>query len=165
MSAAGGVGEILRLAEADPRRTVDLATTVVRQAHAGRDFAAESVAERAIGIAATHLEDLDGAVRHLRPAINLADRAGSAEQAAEARLRLAFALSIRGRPQQGMREIASALPGLHGAARARAEAQRGAIFNPAREVGSGVGCFRTARPAPGRAGKQLLLQRVLSNRG
>ena len=42
MSAAGGVGEILRLAEADPRRTVDLATTVVRQAHAERDFAAES---------------------------------------------------------------------------------------------------------------------------
>ena len=129
MSAAGGVGEILRLAEADPRHTVALAATVVRQAHAERDFAAESAAERAIGIAATHLEDLDGAVRHLRSAISLANRASSAEQAAEARLRLAFALSIRGRPQQGMREIASALPGLHGPARAHAEAQRGAIFN------------------------------------
>ena len=107
MSTAGGAGEILRLAEADPRRTVTLATTVVQQAHAERDFVAESVAERAIGIAATHLEDLHGAVRHLRSAINLANRASSAEQAAEARLRLAFALSIRGRPQQGMREIAS----------------------------------------------------------
>ena len=151
MSAAGGVGEILRLAEADPRRTVDIATTVVRQAHAERDFAAESVAERTIGIAATHLEDIDGAARHLRSAINLANRAGSAEQAAEARLRLAFALSIRGRPQQGMREIASALPGLHGAARARAEAQRGAIFNLLGQFDSALACFRTAVPALRRA--------------
>jgi tetratricopeptide (TPR) repeat protein len=165
MSAAGGVGEILRLAEADPRRTLSLATTVVRQAHAECDFAAESVAERAIGIAAIHLEDIDGAVRHLRSAINLANRAGSAEQAAEARLRLAFALSIRGRPQQGMREIASALPGLHGAARARAEAQRGAIFNLLGQFDSALACFRTAVPALRRAGDHLWLQRVLSNRG
>src|SRR6185295_11249348 len=133
MSTAGGAGEILRLAEADPRRTVTLATTVVQQAHAERDFVAESVAERAIGIAATHLEDLDGAVRHLRSAINLANRATSAEQAAEARLRLAFALSIRGRPQQGMREIASARPSLHGPARAHGGAARGHL-QPARAV-------------------------------
>ena len=165
MSAAGGAGEILRLAEADPRRTVGLATTVVRQAHAECDFGAESVAERAIGIAATHLEDIDGAVRHLRSAISLANRAGSAEQAAEARLRLAFALSIRGRPQRGMREIASALPGLHGPARARAEAQRGAIFNLLGQFDSALACFRTAVPALRRAGDHLWLQRVLSNRG
>src|SRR5215469_10826298 len=164
MEAAGGVGEILRLAEADPRRTVTLATTVVRLAHAERDFATESVVERAIGIAATHLEDLDGAVRHLRSAINLANRADSAEQAAEARLRLAFALSIRGRPRQGMSEIASAVPGLHGAARARAEAQRGAIFNLLGQFDSALICFRTAVPALRRAGDHLWLQRVLSNR-
>jgi tetratricopeptide (TPR) repeat protein len=164
MSAAGGVGEILRLAEADPRHTVAIAATVVRQAHAERDFVAESVAERAIGIAATHLEDLDGAVRHLRSAINLAHRADSAEQAAEAQLRLAFALSIRGRPQQGMREIASALPGLHGPARAHAEAQRGAIFNLLGQFDSALISFRTAVPALRRAGDHLWLQRVLSNR-
>jgi hypothetical protein len=132
MSTPGGAGEILRLAEADPRRTVTLATTVVQQAHAERDFVAESVAERAIGIAATHLEDLHGAVRHLRSAINLANRASSAEQAAEARLRLAFALSIRGRPQQGMREIASARPSLPGPG-SRGGAARGNL-QPARAV-------------------------------
>ena len=33
MSTAGGVAEILRLAEADPRRTVTLATTVVSGLH------------------------------------------------------------------------------------------------------------------------------------
>src|SRR5207247_5969838 len=160
MSTAGGVGEILRLAESDPRRTVALAATVVQQAHAERASAAEPAAERAVGIAATHLEDIDGAVRHLRSAINLANRAGSAEQAAEGRLRLAFALSIRGRPQQGMREIASALPGLHGAA--RAEAQRGAIFNLLGQFDSALACFRAAVPALRRAGDHLWLQRVLS---
>src|SRR5262249_8971211 len=140
------------------------ARTIVRQAHAERDFVAESVAERAIGIAATHLEDLGGAVRHLRSAINLADRASSAEQAAEARLRLAFALSIRGRPQQGMSEIASALPGLHGPARAHAEAQRGAIFNLLGQFDSPVMCFRTAAPALRPAGGRRWLQRVRPNR-
>src|SRR2546430_8186423 len=164
MEAAGGVGEILRLAEANPHLTVALATTAVRQAHDQHDFAAESVAERAIGIAATHLEDLDGAVRHLRSAINLADRASSAEQSAEARLRLAFALSIRGRPQQGRREIASVVPGLHGPAGAHAEAQRGAIFNLLGQFDAALVCFRTAVPALRRAGDHLWLQRVLSTR-
>src|SRR5690348_5277748 len=89
------VSELLRLAEADPRATIALATAATRQAHAERDLLAESVAERAIGIAAMHLADLDASVRHLRSAIRLADRAGSAEQAAEARIRLAFVLSIR----------------------------------------------------------------------
>ncbi len=150
MEAAGGVGEILRLAEADPHRTVALATTVVRQARAQRDFAAESVAERAIGIAATHLEDLDGAVRHLRSAINLANRASSAEQAAEARLRLAFALSIRGRPQQGMHEIASAVPALHGPG-PRGGAARGNL-QPARTVRLRVNLLPHGRSRPAAGG-------------
>jgi hypothetical protein len=96
VNAGEQVAEFLRLAEADPRRTITLATPVTQQVHARRDFAAESVAERAIGIAAMHLADLDASVSHLRSAIRLADRAGSADQAAEARIRLAFVLSIRG---------------------------------------------------------------------
>ena len=76
MSAGEQVAEFLRLAEADPRKTLTLATPVTQQVHAQRDFAAESVAERAIGIAAMHLADLDASVRHLRSAIRLADRAG-----------------------------------------------------------------------------------------
>lgn len=163
VSADGG-DEILRLAEADPRRTIVLATAIVQGANARRDFVTESVAERALGIAAFHLADLDAAVRHLRSAIRLADRAGSAEQAAEARIRLAFALSIRGRPQQGMREIDAALPHLHGPARARAAAQRAAIFNLLGQFDDALIGYRTAVPALRRAGDDLWLQRVLSNR-
>jgi CHAT domain-containing protein/tetratricopeptide (TPR) repeat protein len=163
VSADGG-DEILRLAEADPRRTIVLAKAITEQANARRDFVTESVAERAFGIAAVHLDDLDAAVRHLRSAIRLANRAGSAEHAAEARIRLAFALSIRGRPQQGMREIAAALPYLHGPSRARAAAQRAAIFNLLGQFDDALLGYRTAVPALRRAGDQLWLQRVLSNR-
>jgi tetratricopeptide (TPR) repeat protein len=155
----------LRLAEADPRRTIPLAASVTLQAHARRDFAAESVAERAIGIASMHLADLDASARHLRSAIRLADRAGSASQAAEARIRLAFVLSIRGRPHHGLREIDAALPDLRGRpARARAEAQRAAIFNHLGQFDDALIGYRMAVPALRRARDHLWLQRVLTNR-
>jgi tetratricopeptide (TPR) repeat protein len=164
VNAGEQVTEFLRLAEADPRRTIALATPVTRQAHARRDYAAESVAERAIGIAAMHLADLDASVHHLRSAIRLADRAGSADQAAEARIRLAFVLSIRGRPRQGMREINAALADLHGPARARPEAQRAAIGIHLGEIDDALAGYRTAVPALRRAKDRLWLQRVLTNR-
>ncbi len=164
MNAGERVSEFLRLAEADPRETIALAAPATQQAHASRDFVAESVAERAIGIAAMHLADLDASVRHLRSAIRLADRAGAADQAAEARIRLAFVLSIRGRPHQGLREIDAALPDLHGPARARAGAQRAAIFNHLGQFDDALVGYRTAVPALRRAGDDLWLQRVLTNR-
>jgi tetratricopeptide (TPR) repeat protein len=156
--------EVLRLAEADPRKTIVVAAKLTQQARAGNDLASESVAERALGIAAVHLDDIDAAVRHLRLAISLGDRAGSAGLAAEARIRLAFALSIRGRPRQGMHEIAAALPDLHGASRARAEAQRAAIFNLLGQFDDALARYRTAVPALRRARDHLWLQRVLCNR-
>ena len=158
------VSDFLRLAEADPRAAIALAAVATRQAHAQRDLAAESVAERAMGIAAMHLADLDASVRHLRSAISLADRAGSADQAAEARIRLAFVRSIRGRPHQGLREIDAALPHLHGPSRARAEAQRAAIFNHLGQFDDALVGYRAAVPALRRAGDYLWLQRVLTNR-
>lgn len=158
------LSEFLRLAEADPPRTIAVATPVTQQARARRDLVAGSVAERAIGIAAMHLDDLDASVRHLRSAIKLADRAGSADQAAEARMRLAFVLSIRGRPHQGMREITAMLPDLHGPARARAEAQRAAIFNHLGQFADALAGYRTAVPTLRRTHDYLWLQRVLSNR-
>jgi tetratricopeptide (TPR) repeat protein len=156
--------ELLRLAEADPRRTILVGAEVARQARTVHDLASESVAERALGIAAVHLDDIDTAVRHLRRAMRLADWAGSADQAAEARIRLAFAVSISGQPHRGMREIAAALPDLRGASRARAEAQRAAIFNLLGQFDDALACYRTAVPALRRARDHLWLQRVLCNR-
>src|SRR5919197_3490548 len=120
--------EALRLAEADPRRSVTLATAVAGRARAGGDLAAASVAERALGLAALQLEDPDAAMRHLRAAIALGLRAGSAHLAAEDRMRLAFVLNVRGRSRQPLREIDRVVADLDRLARARAQAQRGAIL-------------------------------------
>jgi len=58
--------EALRLADADPRRSATLATAVARQARDQHDHAAAAIAERALGLAARHSEDLDSAARNLR---------------------------------------------------------------------------------------------------
>ena len=95
--------EALWLAEADPRRSVPFATRILHDARGAGDFATASVAARALGLAALHLEDPDAALRHLRSAAALGQRAGSAALTAEARMRLAFVLNVRGRPRQAIR--------------------------------------------------------------
>ncbi|GAA0413366.1 CHAT domain-containing protein [Acrocarpospora corrugata] len=157
--------DALALAEADPQRAMAFAAALARRARAARDPLAESTARRALGIASVHLNQLVTASRHLNAAIRLAERAGSAELAAEARLRLAFVTSVGGRPQQALREIEELLPGLHGVLRARAEAQRAAVYNHLGRRADALACYRAAIPVLRRAGDQLWLQRVLSNRG
>jgi tetratricopeptide (TPR) repeat protein len=157
----------LRLAEADPGRSAELAATVARQALDERDLAAASVAERALGLATLHMtgEALDIAFLHLRTAIRLGDRAAAPALAAEARMTLAFALTVRGRPHQGLRELDRALPRLTGVARARALAQRGAILYALDRFDEALTAYRTALPSLRRAGDRLWVQRVLTNRG
>ncbi|MFG1973842.1 CHAT domain-containing protein [Nonomuraea fuscirosea] len=157
--------ELLRLAEADPARLTELATEVARRARTGGDLELGSSAHRALGIAALHVTDLRTAERHLRDAIRLAVRAGSPELAAEARLRLAFVRCVQGRMEQAISEVELALPDLHGAGRARAEAQRAVIFNHLRRPEDALASYRLAVPVLSRAGDHLWLQRVLSNRG
>ncbi|MEV5891359.1 CHAT domain-containing protein [Nonomuraea fuscirosea] len=157
--------ELLRLAEADPARLTSLATEVARRARAGGDLELGSSVHRALGIAALHVTDLRTAERHLRDAIRLAVRAGSPGLAAEARLRLAFVRCVQGRMEQAISEVELALPDLHGAGRARAEAQRAVIFNHLRRPEDALASYRLAVPVLSRAGDHLWLQRVLSNRG
>ncbi|WP_100498889.1 CHAT domain-containing protein [Geodermatophilus chilensis] len=158
--------EALRLAEADPGRAVAVAAEAVRAARSARDLHAVSVAERALGIAALHQEDLDAAMRHLRAAIASGRRAGAAGLVAEARIRYAFAVSVRGRPDQALRELddvlTSAVPGHQ---RARATAQRGAVLHQLGRLDEALGCYQRAVPGLRRAGDRLWLQRVLFNRG
>ncbi|GAA0988374.1 CHAT domain-containing protein [Acrocarpospora macrocephala] len=157
--------EMLRQAEDDPARLMVVASGVAGRAKAGGDFALASVATRAMGVAAFHVTSLDVAARHLRAAIQLAARARAPELAAEARLRLAFVCCVRGHIQQAMTEIDTAMSDLRGSGRARAEAQRGVIFNFLKRPEEALACYRTAVPVLRRDGDRLWLQRVLSNRG
>ncbi len=162
--------EALRLAEADPRRSVPLAQALLREARQAADFGTASVAARALGLAALHLQDPDAALRQLRAAAALGHRAGSAELAAEARMRLAFVLNVRGRPGRAIREIDAVLRDLDGAAqaqaqRARAQAQRAAIMHQLGRLDEALAGYRTALPALRQAGDDVWVKRVLSNRG
>jgi tetratricopeptide (TPR) repeat protein len=156
--------DALRLAGADPARSAALAQAISRQAVRDRDLAALSVAERVLGMTALRLEDPDAALRHLRAAIRQGVRAGSDELAGEARMGLAFALNVRGRARQALREIDTALSCLTGVARARARAQRGAILNQLGRLDEALPDYQAALPVLRRADDLVWVQRVLSNR-
>src|SRR5918999_2140858 len=159
--------EALRLAEADPGRSLVLAASITQRALDEQDLEAAAIAERAWGLATLHMseESLDSAFGHLRAAIKLGRRARSPALAAEARMTLAFALTVHGRAQQGLRELDRALPQLTGVARARAQAQRGAILYALDRFDEALAAYRAALPVLRRAGDRLWVQRVLTNRG
>jgi len=158
------VREALRLAEAHPRESVALAQAVAVQARADKDFSALSAAQRALGLATLQVADPDTALRHLRAAVRVGGRAGSVELQNEARMSLAFALNVRGRAAQALLEIGVAVAGLKGVARARAQAQRGAILTEAGRHDEALACYRAALPVLRRARDDVWVQRVLSNR-
>ena len=158
------VREALRLAEAHPAESVRLARAVARQARRQKDFALLSACERALGLAAAQLTGPDAAIRHFRAAVRRGLQAGSPGLAGEARMSLAFALNDRGRPAQAVREIEAALADLHGAARARAQAQRGAILTRAGRHDEALADYRAALPLLRQAGDEVWVQRVLYNR-
>src|SRR6266487_3609725 len=156
--------EALRLAEADPVKSAELARLVAGQARQENDLAVLSAAERAWGLASLYLAEPDSSLQHLRAAIRLGLLAQSPELAAEARMTLAFALNVRGRSQQALREIETALADLNGVARARAQAQRGAILNQLGRLDEASPDYQAALPVLRRAGDHVWVQRVLANR-
>jgi tetratricopeptide (TPR) repeat protein len=157
--------EALRLVDSDPRRAAALGKVVLETAKAQHDLTAAAVAERALGLAAMHVENLDVALGHLRSAIRYGRRAGSPLLAAEARMTLAFVLNRRGRSRTALREIETALIDLDGVPRARAEAQRGAIMHQLGSFDEALASYQRALPVLRKADDQLWMVRLLSNRG
>ncbi len=156
--------EALRLAEANPVKSAVLARAIADQARQGRDFVTLSMAERALGLAALQLKDPDAALLHLRAAIRQGRRTGSAELVAQAQVGLAYALVVRGRGRQALREIETALSSLRGVARARGQAQRGAILHQLGRLDEALPDYQAALPALRRADDHVWVQRVLYNR-
>jgi tetratricopeptide (TPR) repeat protein len=157
--------EALRLAQSSPVKASALARSVILQARHDHVLEPHSVAERALGMAALQLEDPDAALAHLRASIQLGRQADSAELVAEARMSLAFALAVRGRGPQALKEIEAALQGLRSrVARARARAQRGAILYHLDRFAEALADFKAALPVLRDCDDVVWMQRVLSNR-
>src|SRR5262249_59942073 len=113
-NAPADAGGARRLPETDRERALPLAARISRQARREGDWAVAAVAERAWGLALRHRGDLDSAIRHLREAVRLGERAGAPEVAAQARMTLAFTLTERGRPRQALAEIDAAVGAVEG---------------------------------------------------
>ncbi len=157
--------EALRIAEADPGKSVEAATALARRARLAGELGAAAMAECALGIAALHLQNTDKAVRHLRAAIALGRRAGDGQIAVEARLRLAGVLNVAGRPVSALREIDGVVAESTGVDRARALAQKGAIQLQLGRLDPGLEALEAAAPVLRSAGDLMWLKRLLANRG
>lgn len=163
-ASAGQAEQAVTLAPIDPERAQALGFEARRLARAARDAEALSTAELAIGSAAKERNDLPAALRHLRQALQVADRAGLPLHAARARLALASALLMQGDPAAAMRETKRAEPGLRGGDLGRLHAQRAVILHVQGRLEEALELYRRALPVLRRVGDGPYESKVLNNR-
>lgn len=156
--------EALRLAALDPTASRLLSRAVLDDARLAGRWDVVSTAERALGVAAMSVSELDLAVGSLRNAVRAGQRAGLSRCTGEARMSLASALVLRGRPAQARREIEAAIGELDGLAGARAGVQRAAILQELGRDDEALEGVRRALPVLRRAGDVEWATRALSNR-
>ena len=155
----------IELAPDSPRRAKVLAEEVLRTAEAAQDVEAAAIAERALGLAALGLRDGDAAVRHLRRAVRIAEKAELPLRAAEARMSLGRALLYTGDSRGAFREIDSAGTALSGVAGARLQLQRAILLHHHHRLDEALDGYRSALTAFRRHGDRLWEARALNNRG
>lgn len=156
--------EALRLAALDPTAARLLGAEVVDHARADREWDTVSAAERALGVAAMNLGDLEASVDHLRRSVVAARRAGSGRRLGEARMSLASALALRGLPGQASRTIRAARDDLDGLHAARAGVQHAAILQELGRYDPALGVLRQALPVLRAEADAEWAARALSNR-
>ncbi|HEX2698739.1 MAG TPA: CHAT domain-containing protein [Acidimicrobiales bacterium] len=124
----GEASAAIELATAEPGRARQVAEDVLARARRARVPTAVSMAEQALGLAAREVGEIAGAVRHLRNAVRVAERAGLVTRAAEARVSLAPTLQYAGQAAPALREADRAAAVLRGPALARLQMQRSGIL-------------------------------------
>ncbi|GLZ28859.1 CHAT domain-containing protein [Lentzea sp. NBRC 105346] len=162
-SAALVAREAMRLADVDPDLAIPVAERAVRLASGDRDFEGEVVAEQAWARALVQRGEVASAIRHLRRAIRLAQRAGFTELVAESRMKLAFVLVQRGSSRTALREIDFAVHAMPG--QARALSQRAVILYHVGRFDESLVDYQAAVHVLRRGNDPLELQRAILNRG
>jgi tetratricopeptide (TPR) repeat protein len=164
VTSGNAAARALALAPQDPERARALGLEARRQARTDRDPRTLSTAELALGSAAKELDDLQTALRHVRRALQVAERAGLAVDAARARLVLASVLLSLGDPTGAMRETDRAESALRGGDLGRLYAQRAVILHVQGQLEAALELYRRALPVLRRAGDVLYEAKVLNNR-
>lgn len=163
-AAARAAQAALDLVPADPRRAAAEAAAALSLARREQDPAARSMAYRARGLATRDLGDLDGALAALHSAVRVAESAGMADQAAQARMSRAFIFLSRGRVKAALRDADASVGAMQGVDRARALAQQALILQRAGELDRALAVYSAALPALRRNGDRLWEARLRNNR-
>ncbi|MCX4391321.1 CHAT domain-containing tetratricopeptide repeat protein [Micromonospora peucetia] len=143
-----------------PREAIAIGRRVLAAGHPDADE--RSTAERAIGLALRELNDLPGALRHLRRAVRIA---GTPRVRALAQMSLGYVLANAGRTVAALRAVTLALPRLTGADAGRARMQRGVVLHYRGRFDEAVRDYDIAVEIAQREGDLLLEARARNNRG
>ncbi|WFE95334.1 CHAT domain-containing protein [Micromonospora sp. WMMD987] len=159
-SGAAAAQAALDAVQRYPPEAITIAQQVLASQTAGDDE--RSTAERAIGLALRELNDLPGALRHLRRAVRAA---GTPRTRALARMSLGYVLANAGRTAAALRAVTAALPQLTGADAGRARMQRGVVLHYRGRYAEAVRDYGIAIDIAQREGDPLLEARARNNRG
>ncbi|QDY09352.1 CHAT domain-containing protein [Micromonospora sp. HM134] len=143
-----------------PPEAISIAQRVLASQTADDDE--RSTAERAVGLALRELNDLPGALRHLRRAVRVA---GTPRTRALARMSLGYVLANAGRTAAALRAVTAALPQLAGADAGRARMQRGVVLHYRGRYAEAVRDYGIAIDIAQRENDPLLEARARNNRG
>ncbi|MEU3457370.1 CHAT domain-containing protein [Micromonospora sp. NPDC006766] len=160
-SGAGTAQAALDAVQRYPHEAIAIAQQVLA---AGSLVAADerSTAERAVGLALRELNDLPGALHHLRRAVRVA---ATPRTRALARMSLGYVLANAGRTGAALRAVTAALPRLNGADAGRARMQRGVVLHYRGRYDEAVRDYGLAIEIAQREGDLLLEARSRNNRG
>jgi hypothetical protein len=157
--------EARRLADAEPGRARELALRARQSAMAAADASTASLAERVLGLASLEMGHIDGACRHLRRAVRIAEGAGLAARAAEAHGTLMRALAERGDVRGTLEQADMAAAGLRGTDLARLLIARSIALERLGRVEACVAGYGRALGIARRLGDRRLEATGLVNRG
>lgn len=153
------------LAHTQPRGALEAAKAVERRAISAKDATAHAVALRALGLASRVLGDLAASQAYLQHSIAVANRAGLATRAGEARITLSSVLLLQGQARAALREATRALPMVVGYEAARLQAQIGLILQRLGRTDEALQSYGIALRSLRRMGRLVDAARVCSNRG
>jgi hypothetical protein len=154
----------LELVSADPVRAAEQARRALELARCHGDLPAQSMAHRALGLAARELGDLATALRALNTAIRVAAEAGLDVPAGQARMSRAFVLLSQGRITDALLDAEASAVNLRGLDRARLLAQRGLILQRAGRLDEALAVYASAMPTLRRHRDRLWEGRLRNNR-
>ncbi|MGA2210679.1 MAG: CHAT domain-containing protein [Acidimicrobiales bacterium] len=153
----------LRIAREDPEQAAALAGDARVRAAAAGEPAAESIALRALGVAARARRQISIAIEWLETSVEVAEQASQPDLAAEARVSLASALAFSGDTQRALDTLDGATPSERVAL--IVDSDRVGILTMLGRYDEALGGYESVLTALHDRGDPLLEARALTNRG